>query len=290
MESRAPDDCPHKSWEYVGEPYLALNAVIALGNSIPDSVRTSLSTRLLQFQDAGTWDYTNGMRGPDADTSASAIRALDRLGHTVDLAGLYTFKHRDSDLFNTFRIPGENMGLCFLPQSREKHFGVHPCVLPNIWMLLKERGQLIEIDHSILHRIHNKDGSWPSYFYVSPFYSTRLYTELLSTFDSECNKHLEETTDFLLRSEAGSSPVQTAEIAIALHHLRPIVKSRSREIDSRAKQLLKTLKSQQLGDGSWVGENIWTFLHRTHSQPAVGFDSFRVHSTSLCVQALRYWN
>ena len=84
--------------------------------------------------------------------------------------------------------------------------------------------------------------------------------------------------------------VQNAEIAIALHYLKPRVKNRSREIDSRAKQLLKTLKSQQLGDGSWVGENIWTFLHRTHSQPAVGFDSFRVHSTSLCVQALRYWN
>ncbi len=286
LATRAPDDCPHKNWDWMGEPYLALNSVMAMNDHLDDIDRARLGARILQLQEQGTWDYTHGGRGADVDTTASAIRALDRLGQHVELTGLHSFHDPGSGLFNTFKTPGERLGLCLPPQSLDRHFGAHPCVLPNVWLLLHERKQLSNIEPGILRGILGQDGLWPSYFYPSRYYATRLYVELLTAMGANYNTLLKPTLDTLLTCEPTPSPTQNAEIAISLLHLKPCFTNQLDEIQVKVKELVNSLRSMQFNDGSWAGETIWEFMHRTHPEPVKGYDCFRVHATALCVRAL----
>lgn len=86
LVSLAPVDSPDKRYDGCGEPFLALDPIIAIGDRITDEDRQSLVARLLRSQWAGAWDYS-GRRGIDVDTTSAAIRALDRLGHHISLGG-----------------------------------------------------------------------------------------------------------------------------------------------------------------------------------------------------------
>ena len=286
LATRAPDSCPHRNWDWKGVPYLSLNVVVALEGYMSATERLNLATSILQVQKNGAWDYTNGGRGVDIDTTASAIRALDRLGHTVNLAGVFSFYDAETRLFSTFKAPGVFQGLCLPPQNRDRHFGAHPCVLPNVWLLLQERDQLPTIAKDCLTKMQSDNGLWPSYFYLSPYYSTRLYAELLTARKEDYTTLLNQTFRSLMECELPDCPTQIAEITLSLNSLQTPFAERSNDIQAKIDCNIDVLKSFQHKDGSWPGSNIWTFMHRTHPEPVVGYDCFKVHSTALCVQAL----
>jgi hypothetical protein len=288
MVSRAPPHSPVKLWDNCGEPFLAIDALLAVGDRIEAEEKEALADRLLRSQFRGAWDYS-GKSGVDADTTASAIRALDRLGKKMSLDGLRLFYNPRYQLFNTFAQPLDKLDLQLPPQSPEKHLGSHPCVVANVCLMLRERGELSRLSHDLLRRMQKPDGSWFSYFYPSPFYSTRLFTELLTGLGEEYETYLEATETELLISTPLNSPTQTAEILIALQCLQNRKAAARTKIAEKAKLLGAEILNTQLADGSWPGETIWHFLDRARPFMIVGFDHFRVRSTALCVRALNLW-
>jgi hypothetical protein len=286
LVSRAPASSPDKRVDDCGEAFLAIDALIAVDNQLGASDRRKIAARLLTSRNGGAWNYS-GRGGVDADTTASAIRALDRLGETVSLDCLRLFYNPRFRLFNTF-APSDNLDLQLPPQSANKHLGAHPCVLANVCLLLQERGQLSDLSHDLLKRMQKSDGSWFSYFYPSPFYSTRLFTELLTALGEPYDDYVRSTANALLACTPPSSPTQIAEILISLMYLRNAVPSDMR-ISERATELLPQLLASQLDDGSWPGETIWQYHLRNRPIMATAFDHFRVRSTALCVRALKLW-
>jgi hypothetical protein len=287
LVSRAPVNSPDRRWDDCGEPFLAIDALIAVGDRLGTLDRRNLANRLLASRSMGAWDYS-GKSGVDADTTASAIRALDRLGENISLDALNLFYNQRYRLFNTFAHPSDNLDLQLPPQSATKHHGAHPCVLANVCLLLQERGQLSHLSHDLLKRMQKSDGSWFSYFYPSPFYSTRLFTELLTALGEQYRGYLEFTANALLACAPPSSPTQVAEILISLRYLQNAEQGDTRIVE-RSTALLPQLLASQLDDGSWPGEAIWEFLDRSRPLIATAFDHFRVRSTALCVRALKLW-
>lgn len=287
--SRAPNHSPAKQWDDCGEPFLAIDLLLAAGDRVEAAEKEALADRLLRSQFKGAWDYA-GKTGVDADTTASAIRALDRLGKKISLDGLRLFYNPRYRLFNTFAQPVDRLDLQFPPQSTEKHLGSHPCVIANVCLLLRERGELSRVSHDLLRRMQKSDGSWHSYFYPSPFYSTRLFTELLTGMGEEYDTYLKATEAHLLVSMPVNSPTQTAEILIALHFLQSRTAADADRLAAKAKLLAPEILEHQLADGSWPGDTIWHFLDRTRPFMIVGYDHFRVRSTALCVRALNLWS
>ena len=286
LVSRAPDNSPDKRVDDCGEAFLAIDALIAVGDRVEASDRRTLAARLLASRIGEAWNYS-GRGGVDADTTASAIRALDRLGESVSLDCLRLFYNPRFQLFNTF-APSGNLDLQLPPQSPNKHLGAHPCVLANVCLLLQERGQLSHLSHDLLKRMQKSDGSWFSYFYPSPFYSTRLFAELLSALGGQYDNYVRSTAAALLACAPPSAPTQVAEILISLMYLQHAVRDDIR-ISERATALLPELLTSQLDDGSWPGEIIWEYRRRDRPLMATAFDHFRVRSTALCVRALKLW-
>jgi hypothetical protein len=161
-------------------------------------------------------------------------------------------------------------------------------VLANICLLLHERGKLTRLSHDLLKRLQKPDGTWFSYFYPSPFYSTRLFAELLTALGEEYGGYLRSTANALLACAPPESPTQTAEILISLMHLQRAVPGDER-IAEKGKTLVPQLLARQLDDGSWSGEIIWEFVDWTRPLMAAAFDYYRVRSTALCVRALKLW-
>ena len=292
LVTQAPSEASNKRFDGYGEPYLALDPLLALAERIPTQDRQDLADRLLRSQRMGAWDYT-GQRGLDVDTTAAAIRALDRLGHRVPLDGLGRFFDRRTGLFNTFPTP-QTAVLRLPPQSIEKHIGAHPCVLANLLLLLRERGKVSNINHALLGRLQKPNGNWFSYFYPSPFYSTRLFMELLTSLSEEYDRYLRSTLNSLLGHQPTNSPTQSAEVLISLDCLRRRFAADQASIGRKAAVLLQQVSASQSGDGSWPGEVIWEFLDWKSPDPAnptvvIGFDQFRVRSTALCVRAMKIW-
>jgi hypothetical protein len=287
LVSCAPPNSPDRRWDNCGEPFLAVDVLIALGDRIDTLERRKLVARLLASRSRGAWDYS-GKSGVDADTTASAIRALDRLGEDVSLDSLKLFYNPKYKLFNTFAHPSDNLDLQLPPQSATKHLGSHPCVLANVCLLLQERGQLSHLSHDLLRRLQKPDGNWFSYFYPSPYYSTRLFTELLTALGEDYRGYLRATANALIACTPPESATQTAEITISLMYLQKVMQSDER-IAAKLKMLLPSILASQLDDGSWPGETIWEFLDRSRPLMATAFDHFRVRSTALCVRALKLW-
>jgi hypothetical protein len=286
LVSRAPANWPDKRVDNCGEAFLAADVLIAVADRIDASSRSALAARLLASRNGGAWNYS-GRGGVDADTTASAIRALDRLGERVSLDCLQLFYNPRFRLFNTF-APSGNLDLQLPPQSANKHLGAHPCVMANVCLLLQERGQLSHLGHDLLKRMQKPDGSWFSYFYPSPFHSTRLFSELLSALGEPYESYVRSTTNALLACDLPSSPTQVAEILISLLYLQNAVRD-DMGVREKATALLPQLLGSQLNDGSWPGEAIWQYLLRDRPIMTTAFDHFRVRSTALCVRALKLW-
>jgi hypothetical protein len=137
--------------------------------------------------------------------------------------------------------------------------------------------------------MQHDDGLWATYFYPSPYYSTRLFCELLSALGGEHLVALRRTLDGLLHRDVPTSAAQAAEMMIALQCLEARFPERLDEIRARVSGLATRLQRAQLEDGSWEGEVIWRFAHRVHREPVIGLDCHRVHSTSLALRALDAW-
>jgi hypothetical protein len=262
---------------------------MALDNRMPDADQASLAEYLLRSQRKGAWAYAAAWGGIDVDTTSAAIRALDRLQHKASLDGLKLFFNPITGLYNTFHDEGfvdPHLGLQLPPQTLQKHRGSHPCVLANVYLLLHERGQLPGLGHDLLSRLQKPDGNWFSYFYPSPFYATRLFTELLTSLGEEYDRYMQSTLHALLACAPTGSATQNAEILICLDRLQRRFATDRQTITSKASDLLQQVLAMQLRDGSWPGEAIWEYFDQV-TPLLVGFDHFRVRSTALCVRALK---
>jgi len=247
--------------------------------------------RLLQSQRMCAWAYAPEWGGIDADTTASAMRALDRIGHKVSLTGLNLFFNPTTGLYNTFHDPAfvdPELGLQLPPQTLKKHLGSHPCVLANVYLLLRERDQLSDLSHELLARMQKPDGNWFSYFYPSRLYATRLFTELLTSLGERYDRYMQSTLDAMLACAPMGSATQDAEVLISLCHLQRPFAAERQPIDEKASGVVERILAAQSGDGSWPGEAIWEYFDEV-TPVLVGFDHFRVRSTALCTRALKLW-
>jgi hypothetical protein len=288
LVSRAPPESPVKRFDGEGEAFMALEAVAALGARISDEDKRLVMARLLSVERNGAWAYAP-WGGIDSDTTASAIRALDRLGHEIPLDGLVVFFNAKTGLYHTFHdaaFVDAELGLQLPPQTAQKHKGSHPCVLANIYLLLHERGKLTALSHELLQCMQKPDGAWSSYFYPSPFYATRLFTELLTSLGAEYDRYMRMTLDSLLASDLPESPTQAAEMLLSLHCLRQRFDADGAAISVRADALARQIVATQLSDGSWPGDLIWEFVSEYDNAVVGGTDCFRVRSTALCMRAL----
>jgi hypothetical protein len=289
--SRAPVESTNKWFDDCGEPFLALDVVIALGEHMPDPERQKLIARLLQSEREGGWVYAP-FGDIDADTTASALRALHRLGYDASGRGVDVFFNPRTGLYTTYYGPkfvDRELGLQLAPQSLPKHRGSHPCVLANVYLLLHERGELPALSHDLLRRLQQPGGNWFSYHYPSPYYATRLFTELLASLGAEYDVYLRSTLNALLAGETPGSPTQAAEVLISLDHLRRRFIADSDAIVDKGGTLARHILAAQLRDGSWPGDVIWEYFDEK-TPWIIGFDQFRVRSTALCVRALKLWD
>lgn len=159
LVSRAPEDSPYKDWDGAGVAFLALDAVIAAGPRMTEGDRAALAELLMSRQRQGGWVYREGGL-PDADTTASALRALDRLGRKLGLEALEHFYRPRTQLFNTFG--GKDDRLALPPQSRQKHAGAHPCVLANAesrWRLALLLLSVAALRHASFQRAARRAGT-----------------------------------------------------------------------------------------------------------------------------------
>jgi len=163
-----------------------------------------------------------------------------------------------------------------------------PIVPAHVYLLLHERGQLPGLSHDLLRRLQKPDGNWFSYFYPSPFYATRLFTELLTSLGEEYDRYMQATLNALLACAPTASSTQRAEILICLNHLQHQIVTHRQTIIEKANELVQLTLAAQLRDGSWPSEAIWEYFDQV-TPLLVGFDHFRVRSTALCVRALKLW-
>lgn len=290
LGSRAPADSSIKRLDNHGEPFIVLDVVSALGPRIPAKVRRGLIARLMKTRRNDAWAYSP-RTGIDSDTTASAIRSLDRLGQHVSLNGLAQFFNPQTGLYHTFHDAGfadRTLGLQFPPHTFKKHQGSHSCVLANVYSLLWERGQLPSLDHRFLQSVQKPDGNWLSYYYPSPFYATRLFTELLVSMGSDYDGYMRRTLNGLLAADTPNSVTQIAEVLISLACLRRRFASERAEIEARAAVMIHELAKAQIDDGSWPGDMIWESMMGDGTVEWAE-DHFRVRSTALCIRALQSW-
>ena len=273
-----------------GLPFLAVYLVDALHDVLRGDERRELVSQILAESRDGVWAW-GPAAGVDVDTTSAAIRALYRLGHRHPLQVLDRFYNPKTGLYLTFHDPGfvnSDLGLQLPPQELLKHRGSHPCVLAQVYLLLQEQQSLSELREDIVDRIQQPDGSWASYCYPSPYYSTRFFSALLAdrvVDHPHLMQRIERTVAFLLRAPGELTPTQAAERGESLAHLRPLLPQEAPRIDDALGRIKEHLAATQNQDGSWPGELLWHFLDEDYTWVA-GVDSKRIRSTALAVNLL----
>jgi hypothetical protein len=274
-----------------GLPFLAVYLVDALNDVMTDDERRELVAQILAESRDGVWAW-GPAAGVDVDTTSAAMRALYRLGHRHPLHVLDRFYNPKTGLYLTFHDPGfvnSDLGLQLPPQALVKHRGSHPCVLAQVYLLLQEQRALPELRDDIVDRIQQPDGSWASYCYPSPYYSTRFFSALLADRVADhpaLMPRLERTSTFLLDEPGELTPTQAAERGESLAHLGSLVPQHASRIDDALAHIEEYLVATQNPDGSWPGELLWHFLDEDHTWVA-GVDSKRIRSTALAVSLLQ---
>jgi hypothetical protein len=291
LVSRAPSYSAITRLDNHGEPFMVLDVVMALGERMSAKDRRRVFARLMKVQRNNAWAYSS-RTGIDSDSTAAAIRSLDRLGKHVPLDGLARFFNPETNLYHTFHDKGfadRALGLQFPPHTFKKHQGAHPCVLANVYSLLWERRELLSLDRRFLQAVQKPDGCWASYYYPSPYYATRIYTELLTSMGSEYDEYTRRTLIGLLAAEIPTSVTQIAEVLLCLACLQRRFPAESAAIAAKSNMMLRELSAAQMQDGSWPSDIIWESMMEDGSVEWA-HDHFRVRSTALAIRALQAWN
>jgi hypothetical protein len=278
-------------FDNAGLPFLAVYLVDALRASLSEEQRGILVRQILAESRDGVWAW-GPAAGVDVDTTSAAMRALARLGHPHPLQVLERFYNPGTGLYLTFYDPGfvnRELGLQLPPQELRSHRGSHPCVLAQVYLLLQEQQAIREVRRDVFDRIQQPDGSWASYCYPSPYYSTRFFSALLAdrvAQDPTLMPYIKRTGAFLLREPGDVTPTQAAERGESLLSLRPFMQEESAKVATALEGIRAYLTATQHADGSWPGELLWHFLDEDHTWVA-GVDSKRIRSTALAVTFLQ---
>jgi hypothetical protein len=182
------------------------------------------------------WGY-NGRTGPDADSTAFALRLQRTLGLSLDPADIAFLR----SLWQTDEDPCQGRG-GFATYPRPDAWGAaHPDVTPNAFLALpvEDRAGLTPELLDAVRRWRRPDGLWPAYWWRQPYFGSYLMLEMLD--------ELGLGEAWLPAPAAGSA--YEADDAFNLAALLGIERLRGRPVTP----LLRALLAQQRPDGSWDG-------------------------------------
>ena len=275
-----------------GHVFVASFLTEAMSGLLDEIDRTIILVRILSEENEGVWGFSPP--GPyhkddslvfhvDADDTAYVLRALRRLGVNRPPRCLVRFYRERERLFVTFDAPGP--ASLVTEASPRNNLLAHPEVNANVYLAL--RGTHLEelIDHALLLGAQDERGFWPSYFYPSALYGTRLVLELLHD-DEQFAPAVARALSFIAGSQnadgswgAGGDPYETALAVIATASFPAYAAATRRGVEY--------LLTSMAADGSWTSRGcIWEFN-------ADGRDVWRAYDvhgafvSALCTTALR---
>lgn len=232
------------------------------------SARRAAAAWLLERQfDGGGWGYNDSV-GADADSTAHALlflsgqpMALPRPG----VARLLSFQQADGG-FSTY-LADEGLGAWCT--SHPDVTGVAArAVLAIVRRAESDPGAAafgtdlsVALDRALAYMEHQRTrhGTWDSFWWQSFLYSTAAALSLLRLTRTEFDAAV------TCRALSALDPANAFERALLLRcHLEVCASSGS----SRVASLVKDLKSEQLGDGSWPSAPILRLTGRDHAAPA----------------------
>lgn len=240
------------------------------------------TTWLLLKKKCTGWGY-NEASFPDADITAWVIRS-----------GLCNGEHaKHLDLSAYQRSSG---GLATYAEKAGNWSMEHPDVTANVLLGLQDnpwdRGVRIDDALDYLVGIQRADGSWPAYWWTSPFYTTNLAVELLASRPAHRGS-LMAGINFVLSNQnedggwgiAGSNTIDTAMCVRALAILQACGPNLIEAIDLL--EGVAWLLEHQGSDGSWPASPILR-VPPPHGDrvPTVYADTNRVISSALALDAL----
>lgn len=178
------------------------------------------------------WGF-NGVTGPDADSTAWALRLHAALRLVI----------RDGDV--AFLLSHWIDGAGFATYRRPDAWGnPHPDVTPIAALALPPelRGRLRPAIIDVIMRSRRADGSWPSYWWRGCHYSTASNAELLARWEVAAGVPIRP--DLV----AIPTPYSSLDVACALS-----TACFFREAPQVRAQLADALQARQRDDGSWLG-------------------------------------
>lgn len=199
----------------------------------PDESARAAGWLLAHRYPEGGWGF-NGITGPDADSTAWAVRLLDTLGQPVDredLALLLSFRRPDGG-FATYHEPD------WWGRSQPDVTAAVLLALP-----VAEQAAVLADALRYLEKIRLVDGSWPAYWWRTGHYATALCIELLERAGRLDDHALPVVTED--ESHAIHSAFDLACVALGL--------SAATGDPSVTGQLMRELIATQGADGGWPG-------------------------------------
>lgn len=283
-----------------GHLFSIFHLVNALGEEMNEIERTIFLTRIISEKYEDQWGYSP--RGyykqegenpffVDADDTSFALRTLRSLNiyHSNDilLEYLSSFQHNNKSLsaFTTFKFkqPGRQL---VNKTSFDNNAHIHAEVNANVYHVLLDSHNDKLINFELVKLAQKEDGSWSSYFYPNPYYSTWQFMSLLTKMNQTNNLCFSSGLSFLANSQAPDGSWGTIPdayySALALKTL-----ALSSSYSSEKEKALDFLLSYQKADGAWnTHEKIWTF-HDADDDIWQAYDSNNVICTAMCIDALK---
>jgi hypothetical protein len=265
-----------------GKVFAAFFIASAAADRLDAGEAELLRTRILSEARDGLWGY--GPEAPlDSDDTAFALRALALVGAPQPTDPLMAFYRPSARLFLTFQSSAR--GWLEVVPSVANNMQVHADVAANIYSLLWDRQTLEYMNEELIRGAQAEDGYWRPYFYPSLYYAAHMFLELLRgtrALPGARQRGLEFVRESRNRDGTWGAPGCPYETALALNTLQT-----SGEREPGAGAAVRALLGSQARDGSWSTRKvIWRFRY-SPTEDWLAYDSNRVVTTALAVQALR---
>lgn len=295
MSVRGSDETSRFSHQK-GHVFVGFFVAEALQGRLTEIERTILLVRILSEERAGTWGFSpadlyvtpaHESFLVDADDSAYVLRTLRMLGAFRPPIGLLEFIRTPPGGFVTFVGKGglDNRLEFATEPSFENNLALHPEVNFNAFLMLKQTSWERHINFDVIEPWQRVDGSWPAYFYPSPYFACPMAVEFLTSMEYY-QPHVERTLAFIAQAQnadgswgASGNPYETA---LALKTL-----AAGGRFGAEYRRGVDYLLSTQGSDESWRTSGVIWEYHDRGSDVWRAFDEDRTLTTALVVTALR---
>jgi len=269
----------------------------ALGSSMPEIIRSILVTRILSEKHNEMWGYSprSHHKGNDdnpfivdSDDTAFVIRALRGFDiyHSPKIFLEYlhqiVINGKEYPLFTTFKSSKAHRLADY--SNHVNNFEIHAEVNANIYHCLLETDYEKYISEDFVATSQHEDGSWPSFFYPNPLFSSYHFVHLLVKL-GENQETLEKGFKFVQEYlEKKQDKLDSLSLALGLNIL---MLSKHQTTQSTLKPLVLNALEKQERDGSWrSNEIIWEFVDQEELKWQAK-DKNRIITTSLMLKALK---